>query len=259
MDARPSGGGAEEIFGCNEKVGVPEFLTGTSPGGLGIARTPERTSPIRRPPLDTCGRAGRTPQPGSPAQCCVAGRSGHFLGRFIIFWAPTVTNRKNFIFADSCVSTKPKRRCLGKRSPPRRHPQPPAVDIIRTILAKRSQSQTHTHYNMTTIDFGSSGQRLDVTLEDVAAMALLYGFERPGPHAPTKPTSQRANLSDFFNVYGVNAFSKFKDKFRRETLLPPEEQKAKQEQKVSGSQNCRCALLDRMTQSDRLPIFPGNR
>lgn len=136
---------------------------------------------------------------------------------------------------------------------------PPAVDIIRTILAKRSQSQTHIHYNMTTIDFGSSGQRLDVTLEDVAAMALLYGFERPGPHAPTKPTSQRANLSDFFNVYGVNAFSKFKDKFRRETLLPPEEQKAKQEQKVSGSQNCRCALLDRMTQSDRLPIFPGNR
>ena len=112
---------------------------------------------------------------------------------------------------------------------------------------------------MTTIDFGSSGQRLDVTLEDVAAMALLYGFERPGPHAPTKPTSQRANLSDFFNVYGVNAFSKFKDKFRRETLLPPEEQKAKQEQKVSGSQNYRCALLDRMTQSDRLPIFPGNR
>lgn len=175
-----------------------------------------------------------------------------------IFWAPTVTNRTNSIFA-SCVSTKPKRRCLGKRSPPRRHPQPPAVDIIRTILAKRSQSQTHTHYNMTTIDFGSSGQRLDVTLEDVAAMALLYGFERPGPHAPTKPTSQRANLSDFFNVYGVNAFSKFKDKFRRETLLPPEEQKAKQEQKVSGSQNCRCALLDRMTQSDRLPIFPGNR
>jgi hypothetical protein len=81
MDARPSGGGAEEIFGCNEKVGVPEFLTGTSPGGLGIARTPERTSPIRRPPLDTCGRAGRTPQPGSPAQCCVAGRSGHFLGK----------------------------------------------------------------------------------------------------------------------------------------------------------------------------------
>ena len=74
-------GGAEEIFGCNEKVGVPEFLTGTSPGGLGIARTPERTSPIRRPPLDTCGRAGRTPQPGSPAQCCVAGRSGHFLGK----------------------------------------------------------------------------------------------------------------------------------------------------------------------------------
>ncbi len=163
------------------------------------------------------------------------------------------------IFFASCVSTKPKRRCLGKRSPPRRHPQPPAVDIIRTILAERSQSQTHTHYNMTTIDFGSSGQRLDVTLEDVAAMALLYGFERPGPHAPTKPTSQRANLSDFFNVYGVNAFSKFKDKFRRETLLPPEEQKAKQEQKVSGSQNCRCALLDRMTQSDRLPIFPGNR
>ena len=94
MDARPSGGGAEAIFGCNEKVGVPEFLTGTSPGGLGIARTPERTSPIRRPPLDTCGRAGRTPQPGSPAQCCVAGRSGHFLGRFIIFWAPTVTNRR---------------------------------------------------------------------------------------------------------------------------------------------------------------------
>ena len=81
MDARPSGEGAEEIFGCNEKVGVPEFLTGTSPGGLGIARTPERTSPIRRPPLDTCGRAGRTPQPGSPAQCCVAGRSGHFLGK----------------------------------------------------------------------------------------------------------------------------------------------------------------------------------
>ena len=81
MDARPSGGGAEEIFGCNEKVGVPEFLTGTSPGGLGIARTPERTSPIRRPPLDTCGRAGRTPQPGSPAQCCVTVRSGHFLGK----------------------------------------------------------------------------------------------------------------------------------------------------------------------------------
>ena len=149
MDARPSGGGAEEIFGCNEKVGVPEFLTGTSPGGLGIARTPERTSPIRRPPLDTCGRAGRTPQPGSPAQCCVAGRSGHFLGRFIIFWAPTVTNRR-IPFFSSCVSTKPKRRCLGKRSPPRRHPEPPAVDIIRTILAKRSQSQTHTHYNMTT-------------------------------------------------------------------------------------------------------------
>ena len=181
------------------------------------------------------------------------------------FWSPTVTNRTNSIFFfsrrvhQSSVSTKPKRRCLGKRSPPRRHSEPPAVDIIRTILAKRSQSQTHTHYNMTTIDFGSSGQRLDVTLEDVAAMALLYGFERPGPHAPTKPTSQRANLSDFFNVYGVNAFSKFKDKFRRETLLPPEEQKAKQEQKVSGSQNCRCALLDRMTQSDRLPIFPGNR
>ena len=260
MDARPSGGGAEEIFGCNEKVGVPEFLTGTSPGGLGIARTPERTSPIRRPPLDTCGRAGRTPQPGSPAQCCVAGRSGHFLGKvqFSFFGLQRSQIERTSFFA-SCVSTKPKRRCLGKRSPPRRHPQPPAVDIIRTILAKRSQSQTHTHYNMTTIDFGSSGQRLDVTLEDVAAMALLYGFERPGPHAPTKPTSQRANLSDFFNVYGVNAFSKFKDKFRRETLLPPEEQKAKQEQKVSGSQNCRCALLDRMTQSDRLPIFPGNR
>ena len=258
MDARPSGGGAEEIFGCNEKVGVPEFLTGTSPGGLGIARTPERTSPIRRPPLDTCGRAGRTPQPGSPAQCCVAGRSGHFLGKVQISHF-LGSNGHKFHFASSGVSTKPKRRCLGKRSPPRRHPQTPAVDIIRTILAKRSQSQTHTHYNMTTIDFGSSGQRLDVTLEDVAAMALLYGFERPGPHAPTKPTSQRANLSDFFNVYGVNAFSKFKDKFRRETLLPPEEQKAKQEQKVSGSQNCRCALLDRMTQSDRLPIFPGNR
>ena len=185
-----------------------------------------------------------------------SGRSSfHFLGSN----GHKSTNSIFAGFTSSSVSTKPKRRCLGKRSPPRRHPQPPAVDIIRTILAKRSQSQTHTHYNMTTIDFGSSGQRLDVTLEDVAAMALLYGFERPGPHAPTKPTSQRANLSDFFNVYGVNAFSKFKDKFRRETLLPPEEQKAKQEQKVSGSQNCRCALLDRMTQSDRLPIFPGNR
>ena len=105
MDARPSGGGAEEIFGCNEKVGVPEFLTGTSPGGLGIARTPERTSPIRRPPLDTCGRAGRTPQPGSPAQCCVAGRSGHFFssGRSRIHFLGSnghkLTNRTNSIFA----------------------------------------------------------------------------------------------------------------------------------------------------------------
>ena len=87
---------------------------------------------------------------------------------------------------------------------------------------------------MTAIDFESSGQRIDVSLEDVAAMALLYGFERPGPHSDTKPAAQRANLSDFFNVYGVNAFSKFKDKFRRETLLPPEEQKAMEHQKVSG-------------------------
>ena len=87
---------------------------------------------------------------------------------------------------------------------------------------------------MTAIDFESSGQRIDVSLEDVAAMALLYGFERPGPHSDTKPAAQRATLSDFFNVYGVNAFSKFKDKFRRETLLPPEEQKAMEHQKVSG-------------------------
>ena len=101
MDARPSGGGAEEIFGCNEKVGVPEFLTGTSPGGLGIARTPERTSPIRRPPLDTCGRAGRTPQPGSPAQCCVAGRSGHSSGRFRFHFLGSnghKSNEFNFFF-----------------------------------------------------------------------------------------------------------------------------------------------------------------
>ena len=101
MDARPSGEGAEEIFGCNEKVGVPEFLTGTSPGGLGIARTPERTSPIRRPPLDTCGRAGRTPQPGSPAQCCVAGRSGHFLGKvqFSFFGLQRSQIERIFFFA----------------------------------------------------------------------------------------------------------------------------------------------------------------
>ena len=155
MDARPSGGGAEEIFGCNEKVGVPEFLTGTSPGGLGIARTPERTSPIRRPPLDTCGRAGRTPQPGSPAQCCVAGRSGHFLGNVqILFFGLQRSQIEPFSFLpkiSSCVSTKPKRRCLGKRSPPRRHPQPPRGrhhphDPRQEVAKPNSYTLQHDHH-----------------------------------------------------------------------------------------------------------------
>ena len=63
------GGGALEIFGMQQKSwrnDAPEFLTGTSPGDLGIARTPETTSPIRRPPLDTYARAGRTPQHTNP-------------------------------------------------------------------------------------------------------------------------------------------------------------------------------------------------
>jgi len=62
-------GGLKRFSGCNKKSwrnDAPEFLTGTSPGDLGIARTPETTSPIRRPPLDTYARAGRTPQHTNP-------------------------------------------------------------------------------------------------------------------------------------------------------------------------------------------------
>ncbi len=139
-------GGAEEIFGCNEKVGVPEFLTGTSPGGLGIARTPERTSPIRRPPLDTCGRAGRTPQPGSPAQCCVAGRSGHFLGKLQILFFGLQRSQIEFHFFTSHAFRRSRNGVVlgSARLPGVTHNPPRSTSSARSSPRGRKAKLIHT-------------------------------------------------------------------------------------------------------------------
>lgn len=80
---------------------------------------------------------------------------------------------------------------------------------------------------MTVISFEHSGGASDVTLDDVAQMALAHGFEKKGPQTPGKKAAQRADLQAFFGTYGVKAFSPFKQKFMSEKLLPPQEHLAK--------------------------------
>ena len=70
--------------------------------------------------------------------------------RFLIFWAPTVTNRTNSIFA-SCVSTKPKRRlsweALASPASPttprgRHHPHDPRQEVAKP----NSYTLQHDHH-----------------------------------------------------------------------------------------------------------------
>ena len=75
---------------------------------------------------------------------------------------------------------------------------------------------------MTVLSFADSGRGFsNLTLETVANKAIELGFEKEG--ALTKKPAQRADLQRFFNTYGVKAFSRFKDKFEKEKLLPPTE------------------------------------
>jgi len=76
-----------------------------------------------------------------------------------------------------------------------------------------------------TLTLADSGKgRADVTLNAVAEMALDLGFEKQGGAADAqKKASQRADLKRFFQTYGVNALTPFKEKFAKEKLLPPEE------------------------------------
>ena len=81
---------------------------------------------------------------------------------------------------------------------------------------------------MTVLSFADSGRGFsNLTLETVANKAIELGFEKEG--ALNKKPAQRADLQRFFNTYGVKAFSRFKDKFEKEKLLPPEEYLAQKE------------------------------
>jgi len=81
---------------------------------------------------------------------------------------------------------------------------------------------------MTVLSFADSGRGIsNFTLDTVANKAIELGFEKEG--ALNKKPAQRADLQRFFNTYGVKAFSRFKDKFEKEKLLPPEEYLAQKE------------------------------
>ena len=73
---------------------------------------------------------------------------------------------------------------------------------------------------VTWADAGNASAKL--TLEDVLGWAVEYGFVKTSvPSA--RPIAQRVDLAAFFKVYNTNAFSTFKDKFKKKRLKPPNE------------------------------------
>lgn len=74
-----------------------------------------------------------------------------------------------------------------------------------------------------TVTFEDSGNpKVKLTLEDVRAWALEYGFVKTSVGSD-KPMAQRVDLMAFFKTYNTSAFSLFKTKFKSRKLKPPNE------------------------------------
>lgn len=74
-----------------------------------------------------------------------------------------------------------------------------------------------------TVTFEDSGNpKVKLTIEDVRAWALEYGFVKASVGSD-KPMAQRVDLVAFFKIYNTSAFSLFKNKFKSRKLKPPNE------------------------------------
>ena len=79
---------------------------------------------------------------------------------------------------------------------------------------------------MGALTFAQSGGAVHPTLDDVAELALEYGYEKKPPRPSQSKPSQRADMAGFFTEYGVKAFSPWREMFVRAPMLPPDEHRA---------------------------------
>ncbi|KAK3262498.1 hypothetical protein CYMTET_28651 [Cymbomonas tetramitiformis] len=69
-----------------------------------------------------------------------------------------------------------------------------------------------------TFDLSGEGE-IPITLVDIQTLAIEMGYAKPNVD-PSKPLTARANMKDFFDMYGVKALTNFKKRFYTEKLAP---------------------------------------
>ena len=104
-----------------------------------------------------------------------------------------------------------------KRSPSAHFDAQDSFDAVSVLFERINARATMT---VTWADAGNP--KVKLTLEDVRGWAMEYGFVKTNVPSD-RPINQRVDLVAFFKVYNTNAFSMFKDKFKKKRLKPPNE------------------------------------
>jgi len=212
-------------MGGGHRNGVRLFVHGDSSHHYGryanrVTRRRLRPRQWSSPVAEALGKRHRGQKAKSNGRFVVSGETS-FRTESRIFLETLVCRRRSVSFGLLRLGVA----WTGHSSTHTRIPTRPRLTRILALVRRISPFPTQL---MTVLSFADSGRGIsNFTLDTVANKAIELGFEKEG--ALNKKPAQRADLQRFFNTYGVKAFSRFKDKFEKEKLLPPEEYLAQKE------------------------------